>query len=88
MPRLIDADKLLEWLSTREGEAYVNAAKSYSPSFFKGKAEAFKDVLDYVNAGHFDPTPPVQPDTGYKIFLDAEIDEKVKKIAKEKGWIE
>lgn len=63
-PRLIDADKLLEWLKIREEEAYCNAAKTFSPSLFKGKAEAFKDVLDYVNSGWFDPTPPVQPDTG------------------------
>ncbi|MFE4709506.1 hypothetical protein ACFRAM_01420 [Paenibacillus sp. NPDC056722] len=31
------------------------------PSFFKGTAEGFKDVTDYVGSGHFDPTP-VQPD--------------------------
>lgn len=55
--RMIDADKLLEWLKIREEEAYVNATQTFSPSFFKGKADAFNDVAEHLNSGRFDPIP-------------------------------
>jgi hypothetical protein len=70
--KLIDADKLYDWL-------YGN-----------GYHEICEEIRLREGAGSFSPTPPVQPDTtttGYEIFRNAEIDEKVREIAKEKGWI-
>jgi hypothetical protein len=52
--RLIDADKLLEWLEDKSG-------KSYATTFINS---TYNGVIQEVESGTFDPTPtpPVQPD--------------------------
>lgn len=53
MPKMIDADKLLEWLKSMRGTGYWTDV-------------IFDEVVKEVEAGTFDLTPPVQPDTLYK----------------------
>lgn len=57
MPKLIDADKLMEWLeNSSEGDGFWAGSMEQANSSFDALADA-------IDAGTFDPTPPVQPDT-------------------------
>jgi hypothetical protein len=47
--KLIDADKLLEWLKSMRGNGYWTDV-------------IFDEVVKEVESGTFYPTPPVQPD--------------------------
>jgi hypothetical protein len=54
MSKTIDAEKLLEWLSICEKEALENAEELLHAATFTGKANAFSDVIEYVESGRFD----------------------------------
>ncbi|GIO83495.1 hypothetical protein J25TS5_04270 [Paenibacillus faecis] len=75
MEDLISKTKILEWLKIREEEAYANAAQTFSPSLFKGKADAFNDVAAYVSSGHFDPIPLPTIKPGDKVVITDAMNE-------------
>ncbi|MEK3838664.1 hypothetical protein [Paenibacillus sp. FSL R7-0128] len=57
--KLIDADKLLEWLNAEYKKLKTNPYDDYS----SGKRDMLDIVEQRVEDGTFSPTPPVQPDT-------------------------
>lgn len=57
--KLIDADKLLKWLNEKDKEWYGRYGE-----YGDGHVKAFATVEDAIKSGTFDPTLPVQPDTG------------------------
>lgn len=60
MPKLIDADKLLEWINDEYGKRKPNPYNDYT----NGQRDMLDILEQRVEDGSFDPTPPVQPDTG------------------------
>lgn len=75
--KLIDADKLLEWLNAEYKKLKTNPYDDYS----NGKRDMLDIVEQRVEDSTFDPTPPVQPDTA------EEIDRKAYENAEKKGLI-
>lgn len=65
MPKMIDADKLLKCLYA-EMKEFDCRTSPYS----RGRSEAYEWVVARIRSGTFDPTPPVQPDTGEEIKYD------------------
>jgi predicted RNA-binding Zn-ribbon protein involved in translation (DUF1610 family) len=64
MPKLIDADKLLEWIEGAIKEMPQNMQSDEN----KAKYRTLKLIRNLTNAGTFDPTPPVQPDTFLTLY--------------------
>lgn len=52
-PRLIDADKLLKWMFSREESMRQGAG---------GRSVFYQSLYSSINDGDFDPDPPQQPD--------------------------
>ncbi|MEK3674620.1 hypothetical protein [Paenibacillus sp. FSL R10-2771] len=58
--KLIDADKQKEWIKKELSDIPVH----FTTSFDRGRHAALMALLNSTEAGTFEPTPPVQPDTG------------------------
>ena len=58
MPKLIDAEKLLECLNAEMKEFDSETSSHYS----RGRYDAYEWVAARMESGTFDHTPPVQPD--------------------------
>lgn len=57
MPKLIDADKLQDWIDRTEFAFYGRYRE-----IGDGVVKALGMLEDQLDSGNFDPTPPVQPD--------------------------
>lgn len=57
MPKMIDADKLQDWIDRTEFAFYGRYGETG-----EGVVKALGMLKEQLDAGHFDPTPPVQPD--------------------------
>ncbi|KWX79934.1 hypothetical protein [Paenibacillus jilunlii] len=63
--KLIDADKLLEWL--KDKEQYYGTPGVADKMYCEGREDAYRYTMHAIHAGTFDPTP-VQPDTLSKLY--------------------
>jgi hypothetical protein len=79
MPKMIDADKLLECLS--EELTYFEGRTS---QYRLGRRETYEWVIARINSGTFDPTP-VQPDTGTEILLKQQAHDAAMKAKLDKA---
>lgn len=57
MPKLIDADKQIDWIK----QELQKIPREWPTSFECGRAEVLREVMKLLEAGTFDPIPPVQP---------------------------
>lgn len=61
--KLIDEDKLQDWIDRTEFAFYGRYGETGD-----GVVKALGMLKERLDAGYFDPTPPVQPDTLSKLY--------------------